>query len=157
MTLQSPGNESQRKHTAILRNSNRQSIQSRLSDCPCVRPSVYLSIQPSNLSNVLSIVLFFLPFNNSALSNTCTAYREIKRRILIYSIKDAFRFKNCTCAYFIILNLTVKQRFKLLFIGFLLSGFSGSPAIFVHRHDVNGNACSAHYTIWFMTAADLLF
>ena len=26
-TLQSPGNESQRKHTAILRISNRQSIQ----------------------------------------------------------------------------------------------------------------------------------
>ena len=27
VTLQSPGNESQRKHTAILRNSNRQSIK----------------------------------------------------------------------------------------------------------------------------------
>ena len=27
VTLQSPGNESQRKHTAILRISNRQSIQ----------------------------------------------------------------------------------------------------------------------------------
>ena len=29
VTLQSPGNESQRKHTAILRISNRQSIQSK--------------------------------------------------------------------------------------------------------------------------------
>ena len=49
---------------------------------------------------------------------------------------------------------TVKQKetFALWLVAKPLSRFSGSSAIFVHGNDVTGNACSAHYTIWFMTA-----